>query len=297
MSPPVCLEIAGVHFTIRCRQTRVLPDPWECYRSFRTDGGPTADMISVNLSIEIGGVPDLSSARRVFESESWSLFAGDGAVYIALAPRPGGLPPAWVARMSPDFTEGTVFCDEMLVRDNDGVSGIINPILHRLDQLLVMYLLAQREGVIIHSAGAALNGKGMVFAGRSGAGKSTLSRLLRDHADPARTVLLSDDRSVVRRIGSEFLVFGTPWAGDAQIGLSARAPLTGLYFLQHANEDRIEPLAPAAAAQALLPVASIPWYDRHLVEATTSFCERIVNQVPAFNLHFRPGREVLSLLQ
>ena len=137
----------------------------------------------------------------------------------------------------------------------------------------------------------------MVFAGRSGAGKSTLSRLLRDHADPARTVLLSDDRSVVRRIGSEFLVFGTPWAGDAQIGLSARAPLTGLYFLQHANEDRIEPLAPAAAAQALLPVASIPWYDRHLVEATTSFCERIVNQVPAFNLHFRPGREVLSLLQ
>lgn len=297
MSDRFCLEIAGVHFTVQCRQASVLPDPWECYRTFRTQAGPSPGMIPATLEIEVGNVPDVSHATKVFEGESWALYSEGDSVFIALAPRPGGLPPAWIARMSPDFTKGTVYCDEILVRDNDGVSGIVNPILHRLDQLLVMYLLASREGLIVHSAGAVLNAKGLVFAGRSGAGKSTISRLLRDHANPARTKLLSDDRTVIRRIGHDYLVYGTPWAGDAQIGLNDCAPLKELYFLQHALEDRLEPLSPREAAQALFPVASIPWYDRHLVEQATEFCEQIVTHIPVFNLHFKPDADVVSLLE
>lgn len=297
MPEQVCLQIAGVHFTVSCCQACLLPDLWPCYESFHTSSPPEPEDVAVRLELVVGPMPDLSRAKLVFEGSSWSLLSLDERFCIALPPRPGGLPPAWIAVMSSSFTEGTVYCDEALVRDNDGVRGIINPILHRLDQLLVMYLLASREGIIVHSAGAALGGAGMVFGGCSGAGKSTLSRLLRDHADASRLELLSDDRTIIRRIGGGFRVYGTPWAGDAQIGRNASAPLKALYFLRQAESDRIEPVSRSEALYALLPIVSIPWYDAVLVEKSSEFCGRVVDEVPCFNLHFTLGADVVGLLE
>ena len=56
--------------------------------------------------------------------------------------------------------------------------------------------LAERGGVIVHAAGAVVQGGALVFLGASGAGKSTLSRMFLEAGLGA--ALLSDDRVILR---------------------------------------------------------------------------------------------------
>ena len=67
------------------------------------------------------------------------------------------------------------------------------------DQILVARWLADRQGCYLHSAGAILDGKGLLFVGHSDAGKTTTVRMLQDQAE-----ILCDDRNIVRRSGDRF---------------------------------------------------------------------------------------------
>jgi hypothetical protein len=156
-----------------------------------------------------------------------------------------------------------------------------------------MYALAGRKGACIHSSAVDLNGKGYLFPGRSGAGKSTISRsfISKNHT------VLSDDRVVVRKIGDTFRCFGTPWAGDAEIAQNRSLPLHGIFFIIHGNENRLEKIKPAEAFEKLMPVTSIPWYDEKVMSDILSFCEDMVMNVPAYELHFRPDNEVVDFLE
>lgn len=325
------MEIAEVRFAFHSQGAALLPDPWPCYRTFSDSPAAGPADVQVSLGLEIGGQPDLTGLERIFEAGSWSLYRKADGYCFALAPRGPGLAPAWVACVDRTFTRGTVFCDEALLREQGGIRGIVNPVLQRLDQLLLMNILAMRDGGLFHAAGASVGGQGLLFAGRSGAGKSTIARLFasnplvgravparrpgfaegsaeasgaagrsalpRDSREPGRDlVLLSDDRMIVRRMGGVFTAFGTPWAGDAQIALNASAPLSALLFLHHGESDRAEPLSPRDALEQMLPVMSVPWYDRGMVERITSFCAGLLDSVPAYDLHFRPTPAVVGLV-
>ena len=76
----------------------------------------------------------------------------------------------------------------------------------------MMHFLALNSGMLIHAAGWRINDSGWMFAGKSGAGKSTISNLIVEHTGGT---FLSDDRIIVRKIKDNFLMYGTPWPGDA----------------------------------------------------------------------------------
>jgi hypothetical protein len=296
MNSPIHMHIAGVPFVIHSREADVLPDPLPCYESFM--GRPTGDCaaVQVELELRLGSMPDLSGMERVFDGGAWSLFrSGDGYLF-SLAPRGHGLPPSWMAEVDATFTRGTVYCDEILLRDNQGAKGVVNPILHRLDQLLLMCILAPRQGAIIHGAGVVMGGKGYLFPGRSGAGKTTLSRQFMARGHLNGVDLLSDDRVIVRTLDGEFAVFGTPWAGDAQVALNRHAPAGAILFLNRGETNRATPVTPREALEKLLPVTSIPWYDRELIDRITSFCEALTAQIPAYDLFFAPTPGVVDFL-
>jgi hypothetical protein len=68
-------------------------------------------------------------------------------------------------------------------------------------------------------------------------------------------------------------------------------------FLRHADTDRIAPLTPDQALERLFPVASIPWYDRDVLPRVLQFCDDLVSEIPAYDLHFRPGHGVVELVR
>ena len=85
--------------------------------------------------------------------------------------------------------------------------------------------------------------------------------------------LLSDDRIVVRKIDGVFKAYGTPWAGEAGIAVNKNVPLSGMFFINHASDNRIKEITPGQAVKRLLPVTSISWYDREIMFEILTFCE------------------------
>jgi serine kinase of HPr protein (carbohydrate metabolism regulator) len=157
-----------------------------------------------------------------------------------------------------------------------------------------MYILARRHGALLHAAGIDINGKGYIFPGKSGAGKSTITRQFAALGD---TGLLSDDRIVVRKIEGGFKAYGTPWPGEAGIALNKSVPLAGIFFINHGSANRIREITPKEALARLLPVTSIPWYDREVMDRILTFCEDLISSVPIYELDFKPSVEVVDVFE
>jgi hypothetical protein len=160
-----------------------------------------------------------------------------------------------------------------------------------VDQMLLMYYLASRRGLLVHAAGLAVDGRALIFPGVSGAGKSTLTRqfLARDWP-----TLLSDDRVIVREMGGGHLAFGTPWPGDAGVAVNASAPLAAILFPAKGEETHIRALSPQAALDRLLPATSILWFEPELLAGQLETCERMLREVPAFELAWSPAAGVVD---
>jgi hypothetical protein len=290
------IVIADIHFLVNGRKAPVLLGrPAGSYQPFLVGpSSPRPGLVRIDVDLHLGGFPSFDRPATIFESaETWSMLrTGDGYCWIDV-PVSSGRAPTCLAVFRPRPDQVTVYCGEEYIRQMDGGTSIVNPFSYPLDQVLLMYALAEREGMFMHAAAVEMNGKGYLFPGRSGAGKSTISRVFqgRGHA------LLSDDRVVVRKIGGAWYVFGTPWAGEAGIAENRKLPLGGMLFLRQASQGRIEGLAPAEAAERLMPVSSIPWYDGEAVSSLLAFCEALVTNVPAYDIFFTPDPGVVELCE
>lgn len=167
------------------------------------------------------------------------------------------------------------------------------PLLHPVDRVLFMGVLAHRNAFIVHSCGWSCNGKSVLFPGVSGAGKTTLCRQLMA-AGQGR--ILSDDRVVLRESPDGFRACGTPWPGDAKQARNESAPLVALGFIEQAPEHRLTPISPAEALRRLMEAASIPWYSSALRDLVLPLVERLVSTVPAYRVGFRPDPGVFDVL-
>jgi hypothetical protein len=153
-------------------------------------------------------------------------------------------------------------------------------------------VLARQGGFLLHSASAVRNGKAFLFAGVSGAGKTTISRLA-----PADATLLTDEISYVRRRGAGYTAFGTPFTGElAKLGENVSAPIAALYLLAQGPENRIDPVAPAEAARALLANVLFFAEDEELVQSTFHSAFEFVSRVPVSRLTFVPDARVWELI-
>jgi len=294
MPVQVSLEIAGVRLAVGCPDPIVLNPPPPAYASFLMTVEESARDVDIRIGVEVGGLPGTEGLTPVFDTEqTWSMMTDGEDYFLGLYPAAPDEEPLWIARFARDVSRVHVFCGHGLVSEEGGTTRLETPVRYPLDQLLLMYYLAPRQGVLMHAAGVQLHGKGFIFPGRSGAGKSTIARCLEDCS---AAILLSDDRIVLRRIGGEYTIFGTPWPGEAGIAENRCAPLNGIFLLRHGEEDRIDPVTPQRAVERLLPVLSIPWYDRETMPMILEFLDGMLTAVPVYDLHFRPTAEVAHVL-
>ena len=294
MTAATNIEISGIHFVVTCKDAVLLQNISDAYKSFYRNKYSDAQVFNVTVSTGPGKLPHSENIKKIFDSEqSWSMFKDKDQYYLSLDPSAIFEKISCHAHFDNNITEATLY-SEISGRSVNGKTKVQNPFCYPLDQILLMYILAKRDGALIHAAGLSIHGRGFIFPGKSGAGKSTLSRLFlgRDNIG-----MLSDDRVVARKIKGLFEVFGTPWPGDAGIAENKNFPLSGIFFIHHADKNMIKEIKPKEAIERLMPVTSIPWYDEKTMSDILSFCEDLVFNVPAYELYFKPDSEVVDFFE
>ena len=153
-------------------------------------------------------------------------------------------------------------------------------------------LLAEEGGFLVHAASGVREGRAFVFSGISGAGKTTMARLA-----PRDVEVLTDEISYIRRSGSGYHAYGTPFAGEmARVGANLRAPLAALYFLEKGPAGRIDPVGQLAAARALLRNILFFADDQELVKRVFESAVEFVSRVPVARFTFAPDERAWELV-
>jgi hypothetical protein len=284
------IVIANINFSIYCNDMPLLIEPrsasYEPFFIEKTVHGTGSLTIEVILETNI--LPSTEELTEIFEDcGSWSMFKKGIEYYLLINPSLSDGPEC-IVQFKPRFEKVIIYCGDMNIVEVANKKFLRNPFNYPLDQLLLMYALADREGALIHASGVDYNGSGYLFSGISGAGKSTLSKkfALQGHE------VLSDDRIVVRKIHGEFRMFGTPWSGEAGIAKNKDLLLHGIFFIHHGENNFIRKISPAEAVERFMPVTSIPWYDETMMTKILTFCEEIVSSCPAYDLFFRPDIDI-----
>ena len=289
------IRIADLSFSVSACHPLYREDLPEVYQPFLGQPDNSKSDADISVDLELNNPPETGRMKNIFDTnDSWSIYL-DGNVYVMiLNPATLDRRVVWAARFAHDVRQISIFCSDLLLSRTNGSDRLLNPFRYPLDQVLVMYALARREGAVIHAAGMSVNGRGFIFPGKSGAGKSTLSRQFLNRTNIG---MLSDDRVAVRKLKGGFEAFGTPWAGDAGIAENKNFPLSGIFFIHHSEKNRIKEIKPNEAIKRLMPVTSIPWYDEKIMSGILSFCEELVFNVPAYELHFKPDSEVVDFFE
>ena len=284
------MRIGGISFLISADSAIRLRIANPLYHPFLAGEEIGEEFREIKVQLKNDTWPQLDLKGTIFNTlDSWFIRRNGKDYWIHLAP-PHLEEPLWIARFGSRVQRVTVYCRSLQHKKSE--KRIVNlPITYPLDQLLLMVYLARRQGMLMHAAGMVHRESAYLFAGASGAGKSTFSELL----VKARTgKMLSDERMIVREIGGKMIAFGTPWAGTAGIARDGSAPLAGIFFLKHGKSNRIEKLAASAAADRLLPMISIPWYDPDTAAPIIAFAKRVFAVAPAYEFRFTPDRTAIA---
>lgn len=266
----VVIEIGDMPVRVNTSDPGFLAILQDRYSGFLTEVEDNAGRVEIEFDVEIVApfaVPD-ANVRVTQHLGHWSLEAGD-----------------FHAEWNPARRSGRI----RQTANPYSIDAVLR-IVHTL-------VLARQGGFLLHSASAVRNGKAFLFAGVSGAGKTTISRLA-----PPDATLLTDEISYVRKsaVGKHdagYTAFGTPFTGElAKLGENMSAPIAALFLLAQGPENRIEPVAPAEAARALLANVLFFAEDEELVQSIFHSAFEFVSRVPVSRLTFVPDARVWELI-
>jgi len=258
-------------------------------RRFISKGKP-----DLALKVYYGFLPGLNLKKKVFSSNgNWTLFRNKNKwIYSLQSPATGPNPYA-LAAIGSNFKNGDIFVREFNSLTKRG-KPVIDPLEYPLNEVLMVNLLSRRRGVLIHACGISYKGRGFFFAGISRAGKSTIANLWKKDKD---STILSDDRVIIRKMDSQFYIYGTPWHGDARVCSPEKALLEKIFFLKHAKENSIKRLSPLDATSRLIVCSFPTFWDKKGMEFTLGFCLEIAEKIPCYELGFVPDGRILDFIR
>ena len=167
-----------------------------------------------------------------------------------------------------------------------------HPLAFPLFHLLMISLLSRGYGILVHACGIDDNGKGLLFPGSSSNGKSTMAHLWKDEA-----VVLNDERIILRQNEDRIWIYGTPWHGEYE-GISPKGvPLDKIFFLHHAETNKISLRIGSAAASMLLTHCFLPYWETEGMQFTLDFCAKLTGATPCYELGFLPDKNIIDFIR
>lgn len=245
----------------------------------------TSKRPDVKIKVHYGSLLHFRHKRKVFDSEGpWSLYQRDAKEVLYLC---SNKRLEKIMVLQPHYKKVDLYLKSSRLQLED-ILG------YPLGEILMISLLSQEKGLLIHSCGINNNGEGMLFAGNSGAGKSTLASL---GINKKEINVLSDDRVIVRNLNGRFRIYGTPWHGDAKVCSAEKAPLEKIFFLKHAKRNTAKKIAPMEAASRLIVCSFPTFWDKKGMEFTLKFCAELAQRIPCYELGFVPDESVLDFVR
>jgi len=253
---------------------------------------PSQEEIAIRHHFQLPDTEHHDLGRPVYRRAPWTIYRRASSWVYLVMPRDGSdQGPDSVVVFNDDHSRGEFY------HPNDHAYRRGN--LHSLtllagDQVLLARLLLHRQGFIAHSAGAILNGHGLLFVGRSAADRSTVARMLSDRAE-----LLCDGLNIVRRVGGRFRIFGAWVHGEIPSVSAASAPLRAVLFLRRSSQNRLTLMSDSAEAQGRLLGSCVRALGAPgRLEPTLSVVAQVARELPVFELEFdKSGRIVEQLKQ
>jgi hypothetical protein len=221
----------------------------------------------------------------------WSAFREASGTKFYFSSPALGTAPYKAAWFDDSFERGHV----VLNRSSFVDGAQVFPLEYPIDELVMMHRLSLGEGVEVHALGLAdSDGSGYLFLGHSGAGKSTTARLWQSQPGVR---MLSDDRIIIRKIDGRYVMFGTPWHGDAGVASPESSPLNAIFFLQQFPGEQILPMAQPLAAAELFARSFVPHYREQGLEFTLSFFDELARAVPCSIFRFTPTENAVEAIR
>lgn len=244
------------------------------------------DSFSCHCRLEhmISPPPDLVLDENPFYTQNWQLAKAGKNNVLRIGPAPKKGKADNVVVFEHGYKDGAMY-----------QKSVIELFRRFIDQFLIINLLSQNNGFLLHASGVDWKGKGICFAGPSGAGKSTLLNLFKDEIK--RECLLNDDRLALRSYGNSWRVFGTPWYGESRVSSCGGAKLSAIFFIRHSKHNYIRKISAAEICPQLMVLGLLPLWDDSAASRVLETFQGFIQDIPAFELGFFPGKAVVELIK
>ena len=161
--------------------------------------------------------------------------------------------------------------------------------------LMIVYAFAGsfQLTLLIHASTILNNGHGYAFIAKSGTGKSTHTQLWIKHIPGSE--LMNDDNPIVRVVGDQAFIYGSPWSGKTPCYRQIKAPLGAITRIDRAPKNSIEKLSPIEAFASLLPSCSNMKWDKDIFHGICNTVTRVIELTNCYTLHCLPDQEAAEI--
>lgn len=155
-------------------------------------------------------------------------------------------------------------------------------------------LIANNNGLLLHSSYISFNNQGILFTAPSGTGKST-------QADLWNTLrgakILNGDRSAIRKINDVFYTMGVPFSGSSNICENVTLPLKCIVYLAQAKSTCISKLEGYEAFKRIWEGVGVNHWDKKNVDIISSLVSEIIKTIPIYYLECTPDESAVLALE
>lgn len=150
------------------------------------------------------------------------------------------------------------------------------------------------HALLLHSSAIEVDGRGYCFSANSGTGKSTHTALWQKYLGTKRVRIINDDKPLLRRLGTDFYVCGTPWSGKTDLNRNVQVPLKGIVFIRRGTENTVRKLSAAEAVPLLYEQTAKP-KSPELMSAMLATADELLRTVPVLQLTCDMSREAVEV--
>ncbi len=137
-------------------------------------------------------------------------------------------------------------------------------------------------GMLMHGAVIGFEGSAYMFTAPSGTGKTThIKQWQKLYGN--KVSIINGDKPLIRQMGNDFIVYGTPWCGKEHFNCNTQAPLKGIVLLSRGKENSISKINPADFNAFLLRQVYMPKNPEGVMKSL-DFADRLFSSVPLYNL-------------